>query len=61
MNFGPPLLLGDRDPLPGGGAHLPPGLRGLSLGRRLLGPGPQHPFDFGDVGVEPRPLGFETL
>ena len=32
-----------------------------ALRRRFLGPGPQHPLDLGDVGVKPRPRGFQTL
>ena len=27
----------------------------------MLGTGPQHPFDFGDLGVEPCPLGLQAL
>ena len=61
MEFGPPFPLGFHDVLPGGGAHLPLGFRGLGDRGQVLGADAQQAPDRGDVGIQPRPLGFETL
>ena len=60
-DFGPPCLLSGRDPLPGRGAHLPPGVCWFSSGGFRCAVGLQQLTEFVNLRVDAPFLRFEAF